>query len=156
MSGACCRYAVYKRNNRSIEPTEFALSLDNLGPISIMPWYTLHDADPETMLLADVIRQIRADRQFWRGFTERLDELMADHGLFRRHSNGFLYASESEHSATDFAQRISRLWRQVEAEGFTDGAVAALNRAGYAAWKNPVGDIAIRPNFCPLNLPDRD
>ena len=33
MSGACCRYAVYKRDNRSIEPTEFALSLDNLRSI---------------------------------------------------------------------------------------------------------------------------
>jgi hypothetical protein len=156
MSGACCRYAVYKRNNRSIEPTEFALSLDNLGPISVMPWYTLHDDDPEAILLADIIRQIRADRPFWRGFTERLDELMARYGLFQRHSNGFLYASAGEQSATDFAQRISRLWRQVEAEGFTDRAVDALNRAGYTAWKNPVGDIAIRPNFCPLNLPDRD
>jgi hypothetical protein len=156
MSGACCRYAVYKRDNRSIEPTEFALSLDNLGPISVMPWYTLHDDDPEAILLADVIRQIRADRTFWRVFTERLDELMAHHGLFQRHSNGFLYALEGEQSAIDFAQRTSRLWRQVEAEGFTDGAVDALNRAGYTAWKNPVGDIAIRPNFCPLDLPNRE
>jgi hypothetical protein len=121
-----------------------------------MPWYTLHDDDPEAILLADVIRQIRADRTFWRVFTERLDELMAHHGLFQRHSNGFLYALEGEQSAIDFAQRTSRLWRQVEAEGFTDGAVDALNRAGYTAWKNPVGDIAIRPNFCPLDLPNRE
>jgi hypothetical protein len=156
MTGACCRYAVYKRDNRSIEPTEFALSLDNLGPIGIMPWYTLHDDDPEAMLLADVIRQIRADRRFWKVFAERLDELMACNGLFQRRSNGFLYALEGEQSSTDFGQRTSRLWRQVEAEGFTDGAVDALNRAGYAAWKNPVGDIAIRPNFCPLNLPDQE
>ena len=156
MSGAGCRYAVYKRDNRSIEPTEFALSLDNLRPIGVMPWYTLHDDDPEAMLLADVIRQVRADRPFWRVFTERLDELMAHYGLFQRHSNGFLYASEDVEPATDFAQRASQLWRQVEEEGFTDGAVDALNRAGYAAWKNPVGDIAIRPNSCPLNLPDRE
>jgi hypothetical protein len=156
MSGASCRYAVYKRDNRSIEPTEFALSLDNLRPISVMPWYTLHDDDPEAMLLADVIRQIRADRPFWRGFTGCLDELMAYHGLFQRDENGFLCAPTGEEPATEFAQRTSLLWRQVDEEGFTDGAVAALNRAGYAAWKNPVGDIAVRPNFCPLNLPDRE
>jgi len=156
MSGASCRYAVYKRDNQSILPTEFALSLDNLRPISVMPWYTLHDDDPEAMLLADILRQIRADRPFWQVFSKRLDELMAQHGLFHRHSNGFLYALEGEQSATDFSQRTSRLWRQVEAEGFADGAVDALNRAGYTAWKNPVGDIAIRPNSCPLllNLPD--
>ena len=93
MSGASCRYAVYKRDNRSIEPTEFALSLDNLRPTNVMPWYTLHDDDPEAMLLADVIRQVRADRPFWRVFTGRLDELMAQYGLFQRDSNGFLYAS---------------------------------------------------------------
>ncbi len=156
MSGASCRYAVYKRDNQSILPTEFALSLDNLRPISVMPWYTLHDDDPEAMLLADVLRQIRADRTFWRVFSKRLDELMVQHGLFQRHSNGFLYALEGEQSATDFGQRTSRLWRQVEAEGFTEGAVDALNRAGYEAWKNPVGDIAIRPNFCSLNFPDRE
>jgi hypothetical protein len=156
MSGACCRYVVYKRDNRSIEPTEFALSLDNLRPISVMPWYTLHDDDPEALLLAGVLRQVRADRPFWRVFTERLDGLMAHFGLFQRDSNGFLNALEGGEPAEDFAQRASRMWRQIEEEGFTDGAVDALNRAGYTAWKNPVGDIAIRPNVSPLNLPNQE
>jgi hypothetical protein len=156
MSGACCRYTVYTRNDRAIEPAEFALSLDNLGFTGVMPWYTLHDDDPEAMLLADVIRQIRADQPFWRAFTKRLDELMAQYGLLQRHGNGFLYAFEGEQPATDFAQSMSRLWRQVEEEGFTGRAVDALNRAGYAAWRNQVGDIAIQPNFGRINLPDRE
>jgi hypothetical protein len=121
-----------------------------------MPWYTLHDDDPEAMLLADLLRKVRADRPFWRVFSKRLDELMAHHHLFQRDGNGFLCAFEGEAPATDFAQRVSQLWRQVEEEGFTDGAVDALNRAGYTSWKNPVGDIAVRPNFCPLNLPDQE
>jgi hypothetical protein len=156
MNGACCRYAVYKRSKRSIAATEFALGLDNLRSFGVMPWYTLHDDDPEAMLLVDVIRQIRADRSFWRGFTERLDVLMADYGLFQRRGNGFLYVPEGEAPAADFAQRASRLWQRLDDEGFTDGAVDALNRAGYAAWKNPVGDIAIRPDFCPFNLPGQE
>lgn len=156
MSGASCRYAVYRRGNRFLEPTEFALSLDNLRSINVMPWYTLHDDDPEAVLLADVIRQVRADRAFWRVFTGRLDELMAHYGLFERDSNGFLHAPEGEEPAVDFAEKTTRLWRQVEEEGFTDGAVDALKRAGYAAWKNPVGDIAIRPRSGPLTLPDRE
>ena len=156
MSGASCRYAVYRRDNQSLEPTEFALSLDNLRPTTVMPWYTLHDNDPEAMLLADVIRQVRADRPFWRVFTGRLDELMAQYGLFQRDSNGFLCAPEGEEFAGDFAERSARMWRQVGEEGFTDRAVEALTRAGYEAWKNPVGDIAIRPNFASLTLPDQD
>ncbi len=156
MSGASCRYAVYKREDLSILPTEFALGLDNLGPISVMPWYTLHDDDPEAMLLAELIRQVRANRSFWRGFTERLDELMAHYGLFQRDSNGFLYAPEGDSPPTDFPERISRMWLQLEEEGFTDGAVDALNHAGYTAWKNLVGDIAIQPDFSSLNLSDRE
>jgi hypothetical protein len=37
------------------------------------------------------------------------------------------------------------MWNQLEEEGYTDGAVEALVRAGYQAWKNPVGDIAVSP-----------
>jgi hypothetical protein len=156
MSGACCRYTVHTRDRWSLLPTEFAFSLDNLRPFGVMPWYTLHDADPEAMLVADVIRRIRADRSFWRGFTDRLDQLIADHGLFRRDGDGFLAVMEGDNPTEDFAHRAARLWRQVEAEGFTEGAVDALSRAGYAAWRNPVGDLAIRPNYCPLQLVDRE
>jgi hypothetical protein len=156
MSGATCRYAVYRRECQSIEPAEFALSVDNLRSINVMPWYTLHDNDPEAVLLAEVIRQVRADRPFWRVFTGRLDELMAQYGLFQRDGNGFLYAPEGEEFAADFAQRAAGLWRQVEEEGFTDGAVEALKRAGYDAWKNPVGDIAIRPDLQPITLSTRE
>ncbi|MFH0782679.1 MAG: hypothetical protein V2B20_12120 [Pseudomonadota bacterium] len=156
MSGACGRYTVYKRDGLSLEPVEFALSLDNLRPTGVMPWYTLHDNDPEASLLAGVLRQVRADRSFWRLFSKRLDELMAHYGLFKRYSNGFLYASEEEMPATEFAPRVARLWRQVEEEGFTDGAVDALSRAGYIAWKNRVGDISILPNLRHLNLLDHE
>jgi hypothetical protein len=33
----------------------------------------------------------------------------------------------------------------MDEEGYLDGAADALGRAGYEAWKNPVGDIAVRP-----------
>jgi hypothetical protein len=35
-----------------------------------MPCYTLHDDDPEAILFADVLRQVRADRLFWRVFSK--------------------------------------------------------------------------------------
>jgi hypothetical protein len=34
----------------------------------------------------------------------------------------------------------------MEEEGYLDRAVNVLGQAGYNAWKNPVGDIAIRPS----------
>jgi hypothetical protein len=42
-------------------------------------------------------------------------------------------------------KKTTALWHQLEAAGYTDGAVEALGRAGYKAWKNPVGDIAVFP-----------
>ena len=42
-------------------------------------------------------------------------------------------------------EKTSALWSQLEDEGYTDGAVDALERAGYQAWENAVGDIAVLP-----------
>ncbi len=154
MSGATCRYLVYRRAGNRLEPVEFAFSADNLRSTNVMPWYTLHDDDPEALLLAGAIRRIRADRSFWPVFSGRLDESMAHYGLLERGPNGFLRPPKGDDLALDFSERAARLWRQIEEEGFSDGAVAALKRAGIAAWKNSVGDIAFRPHLQTSILPD--
>jgi len=46
----------------------------------------------------------------------------------------------------DYLERYARLWRRMDQEGHIDGAVETLKKAGYTAWKNSVGDIAIRPS----------
>ncbi len=154
MNGASCRYTVYKREGAFVVPIEFALTVDNLGPFNVMPWYTLHDNDPEAMQLADMIHQLRANQSFWPGFTKRLDHLMEHYGLFQRDGEGFFHAPEDEHLAADFSERVSHMWRQIEEEGLTNEAVDALQCAGYTAWKNPVGDIAIQPNAPSFKLPE--
>jgi hypothetical protein len=156
MSGANFRYTVYKRRHRLLEPVEFAFGVDNLRAVNVMPWYTLHENDAGAMLLAGAIRHVRADGAFWEAFSGRLNALLEEHGLFRRDSSGFFRLMEGQHPGSDLRERAARLWRRVAAEGFTEGAVAALNRAGYAAWKNPVGDIAFRPELEALTLPERE
>ena len=42
-------------------------------------------------------------------------------------------------------EKASALWASIEKEGYKAGAVAALRRAGYTAWENRAGDIAVRP-----------
>ena len=51
----------------------------------------------------------------------------------------------SEDRFMRFVEKTAALWHQLDTEGYTDGAVEALGRAGYQAWKNPVGDIAVLP-----------
>ncbi len=143
--GVQSRYAVYQKGKDSLFPGEFAFSLDNLGHISFMPWFTIHKNDPEAVLLAELSGIIRADRFFWPGFSSRMDELLLSQGICRRGADGFLHFPEEDMAPTEYLKRNAILWEQVEEEGYTDGAVDILGRAGYDAWKNPAGDIAVRP-----------
>ena len=125
--------------------SEFAFGLDNLGHIVFMPWFTLHENDPEAMLLAMLAGTIRRDRQFWQPFSRRLDELLKIHGVCFRGPDGYLHQLTEEMSLVDYFQKNAAIWRQMEEEGYPGQAVGALERAGYKAWINRVGDIAIEP-----------
>ena len=117
-----------------------------------MPWFTIHENDPEALLLAELAGTIRADRSFWPDFSNHVDELLQHQGSCRRGSDGFLHFSEQEMSPGEYLERDAKLWRQMDAEGYPDRAADLLGRAGYDAWKNSVGDIAIRPSANSLPL----
>ncbi len=142
--GIQTRYAVFRNGSNGLSATEFAFTPDNLGPIVFMPWFTIHEDDPEAALLARMARAVRADTPFWRAFRGRVDELLDCHGICRRGTDGFL-TFHQEIPPKEYLMKNAQLWSQVEAEGFVEGAVDALRRSGYDAWKNPVGDVAVRP-----------
>ena len=139
------RYAIYRKASSGLEPVEFAFSPDNLTPIVFMPWFSIHADDPESRLLARLLRSLRSDAGFWPAFSRRMDALMAKFNLCQRLSDGFLKPLNEEMTVTEFIQNTSRLWQQMEKEGFMEEAVSALERSGYTAWRNPAGDIAVIP-----------
>ena len=145
--GIYARYAVYSKEVAGIRPCEFAFSMDNLRPLGIGPWLTLVEDDREAALLADLTGAIRADRIFWSDFTRRVDALQAQYGIATRDPDGFLHYTEEARTASPLVvtEKTTALWEQVATEGYAEGAVAALNRAGYNAWLNAVGDIAVSP-----------
>lgn len=145
--GIYARYTIYWKEGTHLRPCEFAFSLDNLGPLGIGPWLTLADADGEAGLLADLIAAIRRDHLFWSDFSRRLDELRDLYGICRRDADGFIQFTAETRSAPPMAlqKKTATLWTQLDAEGYTEGAVAALGRAGFTAWKNAVGDVAVLP-----------
>jgi hypothetical protein len=145
--GIYARYVINKKGRHEIFPSEFAFSPDNLRPLGVGPWLTLADEDREAELLADVTGAIRADRHFWPEFNPYVDELRTKYGICRRDSDGFIHFTEEARTASPsvIMEKTSALWSQLEEEGYTDGAVDALERAGYQAWKNAVGDIAVLP-----------
>ncbi|MCG8634253.1 MAG: hypothetical protein MI863_10520 [Desulfobacterales bacterium] len=143
--GIQARYAVYKKDDDNLVPGEFAFSLDNLGHLAIMPWFTIHDNDPETALLAELSRTIRSFPPFWAPFSRHLDQLLEYHGFCRRGADGFLYFPEEMMLPDVFLEKNALLWREMQEKGYGEGAVDTLGKAGYYAWINPAGDIAIRP-----------
>ena len=143
--GVQTRYAIYRKNGGDLFPGEFAFSLDNLGHIVFMPWFTMHENDPEAMLLARLTGAVRNDRKFWQSFSGRLDELLKSHGICQREPDGFLHPLTEEMPIAEYFQKNAAIWRQLADEGYPDLTVEALERAGHNAWINGIGDIAIEP-----------
>jgi len=139
------RYTVYRKRDDDIVADEFAFGMDNLRTFWLMPWFTIHENDPEAMLLAGLMGTIRSDRSFWPGFTGRVDELLESQHVCRREKDGFLHFATMETPGHILLEKHDRVWTQMAKEGYLEGALEALSRAGYVAWKNQAGDIAIRP-----------
>ena len=149
--GIQTRYAVYRKNGEGLSADEFAFSLDNLGHIVFMPWFSMHENDPEAMLLAELAGTIRGDGQFWPSFSGRLDELLKTQRICVRGLDGFLQALAKEMPLAEYFQKNAAIWQQLEEDGYPARAVEALEYAGHKAWINEVGDIAIEPQ--PGTLP---
>ena len=143
--GIQTRYAIYRKNNDGLSSNEFAFSLDNLGHIVFMPWFTMHENDPEAMLLAGLTGTARRDRQFWQSFSGRLDELLKNQEICFRGPDGFLHPLTEEMPLTEYFQKNAAIWWQLEEDGYSEQTVEALKRAGHKAWINGVGHIAVEP-----------
>jgi hypothetical protein len=110
-----------------------------------MPYFTIHDGDREAALLADLIGAIRADASYWPMFNNRVDTLLAQKRISRRDAAGFLQPPPEELPRSEIRSQMVGMWQQLVSEGYLRGALKALEKAGYEAWENPAGDIAVRP-----------
>ncbi|MDJ0889450.1 MAG: hypothetical protein QNI89_19290 [Desulfobacterales bacterium] len=143
--GIDARYTVYRQTDSGLIPSEFAFSFENLRSLGIMPYFAIHDGDREASLLADLMGAIRADPSYWPALNHRVDALLAQKRISRRDSEGFLQPPPEEISGSAIRDRMAAMWQQLVSEGYLSGALEALERAGFEAWENPAGDIAVRP-----------
>jgi SAM-dependent methyltransferase len=75
------RYSVYRNENGNLVPKEFAFSLDNVRPPSVIPWFCLHNEEKETFALAELTGVLRSDESFRLDYDSRVDELLAENRL---------------------------------------------------------------------------
>jgi len=101
--------------------------------------------DPEAMLLAKCSGTIRSDRSFWNAFSNRLDSLLKDHDICWRKKDGYLHFPQEMMPMNKYISTAAIIWQKMQEEGYTDSAVNILVRNGFDAWKNSVGDIAVKP-----------
>ena len=142
--GVQTRYTVYRKKSDKLVPDELAFGLDNIGHIVFMPFFSIQDDDPETNLLADLAGIIRNDRSFWPDFSKRQDDLLQQNGICQRNSNGFFEFLSDNMSTGEYLKINSRIWQEIGEEGYIEQAVDVIAKSGYEAWKNSVGDIAVK------------
>jgi hypothetical protein len=139
------RYSVYRKEHDTLVRKEFAFSLDNLRPPTILPLFCLHDQEKETFELAKLLGVLNSDEKFRKDYNLRLDELLAEKKIWVRQPNGFLGPPPEPIDPAAWTLEHLALHSQLAEEGFVDRAVIVLKRGGYHAWKNPVGHVAVEP-----------
>ncbi len=145
-AGTHACYLLRQKENSQLVTKEFAFSLENLISCSVVTFFTIHQPPDHSKLMAKTMGIIRTDESFWPDFSKRIDQLMEEKELCKRDSNGVLQFINDDITYADLAQRTRDLWLEANREGFGQGAVDSLKRAGYNAWQNCIKDIALDPN----------
>lgn len=139
------RYTVYRNESGQMVPKEYAFSIENVRPFELVSWFALHDDDYCTAAMAELVGVIRSDEDFCNSIDERMDELMVRVGFRERSELGYLgsYSETADPSTFDTSAEV--IGKALEREGYAQRAVDVLIKAGYRAWVNCVGHVAIDP-----------
>ena len=136
------RYSTYIKRGRDVVPVEFAFTLDNLTPIGIATFYTLHADEREANMLAELCAALRADAGFSAAFADLNDRLRAKHGLCPRLPDGyFSEALPAEnpaamwHIAGDYSVELD--------SALAEHAADVLAGAGHKVRVNEIGHVAV-------------
>lgn len=143
-SNSEARYEVYRKEEGTLVAREFALSPDNIRPLSIVPWFSLHDDNVDALRLATLVRIIRSDEPYRAEFDARFDDLLRLNELMVRNADGFLEWA-TDRSVARMVSDNSALSAQLDSDGFTQGACDILTRHGFTAWRNEAGHVSVDP-----------
>jgi hypothetical protein len=136
------RYSTYVKGGGAMVPVEFAFSLDNLTPIGIAAYYTLHADEREANMLAALCGTLRADGGFSAAFAGVNNGLRAKHGLCPRLPDG--YFSDALPMENPAAMWIVAGDYSVElGKALADDACRVLARAGHDTRVNEIGHVAV-------------
>lgn len=137
------RYFTYRQRRGLLTDGEFAFSLDNVNPVGILTWYTLHDDDREVQLLAELTGVLRANRSFREALYAVTDAMREEYGVCARGSDGYYGGISEATAATDLWNAVGQMADRLCDHELGQQAVALLHEAGWRARVNEVGHIAV-------------
>lgn len=145
VDSASSRYTVYRKEHGHLVAREFALSIDNVRPIELAPWYALHDDNLDNLANAHTVGLLRTDREFRDRYDERMDALLAEAGICRRGPDGYLHSSPTDIPIDRLTRVSARTAEALDSDGLVERAATALHRHGRHAWRNNAGHLAAAP-----------
>jgi hypothetical protein len=138
-----CRYFTYRKRQGRLQPSEFGFSLDNVNPLGIISWYTLHDDCREVHLLAELVRTLRSDDGFRSTLLAVTDAMRMELGLCPRGEDGYYGGIASTVPPTEIWPRAGQIGDRLCAHELGSMAVDVLARHGWRARVNEVGHVAV-------------
>ena len=137
------RYTVYQKERSVLHEREFAFSVDNIRPLGIVSWFALHDDEPDTLRMCELVGQLRSNPMFCVAYDQRLDELLLQYELIRRNSEGYAEVIDPLLPPLESQRRLQEIFETLEKEEFAARAVSVLRANGVNASVNSVGHIAV-------------
>jgi SAM-dependent methyltransferase len=139
------RYSLYRSEGGVMVQREYAFSVENLRALEMVPWFTLHDDDYCTGTLSELVRTVRSNDDFRMALDTRVDEVLDEVGILMRGQDGYLGGIDESADPERFDTISEVVGGTLEGEGFNQRAADVLTAAGFTAWINCVGHIAIDP-----------
>jgi SAM-dependent methyltransferase len=137
------RYTVYRREPEGLVEKEFAFGIEIARTFGVA-WFAMHDGDRETWQTAKLVGILRSDETFRREHDDYLDQFLEQERLLRRQPDGYLGLAPDPRSLPEAMGAYQRLLTSLERK-FAPRAVDVLRRAGYEAWVNQIGCVAVKP-----------
>ena len=141
--GTHARYTVYWREGDGLVAKEFAFAIETVRSFGVV-WFAMHENDREAWSAAKLVGILRSDEVFRKAHDEYLDRFLEEERLLRRQPDGFLGMVPNPRPLHEAMPVYQKLLRTLEGE-FSPRAVDALRRAGFDAWVNSIGDVAVKP-----------
>ena len=139
------RFEVYRKEANAVVEKEFAFGVDNLRPLGLGSWFSMADDESSSRRLAQLVGVIRCDGQYMSRLNARFDELLRLHELMVRDADGYLTWAGPDSLQKAVGETAAVVAEQLDRDGFTEDACEVLRHAGFNAWRNEAGFVAVDP-----------